>query len=350
MPEITLDAKAGILGEIERAYAAARGKTLQLAEVLKTSSSLRKPGSVAKLELTAGKTGKPSMVDAGMPSDALGEATYWTSPTNPESLPGFDKLPKLRQDQAIHEWELANKRFAKYENPPPGSKEAKLKSLIGQRGRVSLDDVPNPAGLQRFVVGEFEEVVVTQGDATAKLIRVKHYEIEVVDTTRNNLVVNRKRVIDNLAEAAAQTADADAVAVGKVVGTNPATGAPIIAPLDRAEREFVMSRYVDKNVKARRLGAVPDLAEHGVTLVMEDASAKAAGFLLPSYGVPFMPDAVARAYLERIAPFVKPADLTNEQMVEQMLKLVQSEGGFGQHAVVVTADSRYLGEVPFASW
>lgn len=33
-----------------------------------------------------------------------------------------------------------------------------------------------------------------------------------------------------------------------------------------------------------------------------------------------------------------------------MVELVRSEGGFAQHAVVVTSDSRYLGEIPFASW
>lgn len=350
VPEKTLDAKAAILGEIETAYQSARGSKIKLVEVLKTSSPLRKPGDVAKLELTAGKTGKPAMVDAGMPQDALAEAVYWHSPTSPELLPGFAELPKARQDAALKEWQLANERWVKFENPPAGSKEAKLKSVIGQRNRVPLDDAPNSAGLQRFVNAEFEEVLVTKGDAEAKLIRVKHYEIEVVDTTRNNTVVNRKTVIDNLATSAPQTADADAVAVGKVVGTDPATGAPIVAPLDRAEREFVMSRYIDKNVKARRSGAIPDLAEHGVTLVMEDASAKAAGFLLPSYGVPFMPELIGKTYLQRIAPFVKPTGYTDEQMLEKMLELVKKEGGFGQHAVVVTSDSRYLGEVPFANW
>lgn len=351
VPEATLDAKAGILRSIEADYAAAfPGRPApKLVEVLKTSSPLRKPGSVAKLELTAGKTGKEAMIDAGMPAGALGEAVYWESRTHPSKLKGFHDLPSTRQDKAIKEWALANERMKKWKSPPPGSKEAKLKSLIGTRGRVPLDDVPNKAGLQRFVIGEFEEVVVREGDATARLIRVKHYEIEVVDTTRGNLVVNRKTVIDNLGKAAAQTADADAVAVGKVVGTGP-DGAPVVAPLDRAEREFVMSRYIDRNVKARRSGAVPDLAEHGVTLVMEDASAKAAGFLLPSYGAPFLPEAIGRAYLGRIAPFVKPAELTNEAMLEKMLELVRAEGGFGQHAVAVTSDSRYLGAIPFESW
>lgn len=37
-------------------------------------------------------------------------------------------------------------------------------------------------------------------------------------------------------------------------------------------------------------------------------------------------------------------------MYRQMVELVRSEGGFGQHAVVVTSDSRYLGEIAFASW
>lgn len=355
LPETTLDAKAKILGEIEKEYAVAFGKPApKLVEVLKTSSPLRKPNGVAKLELTAGKTGKPSMIDAGMPADGLGEAVYWKSDTNPRKLPGFDDLPPARQDAALEEFNLANERYKKYLNPPAGSKEAKLKALIGKRGRVPLDDEPK-AGLQRFIVGEFEEVTVKEGGATAKLIRVKHYEIETVQYPAAGVsgpaqVVNRKTVVDNLEKAVAQTADADAVAVGKVTGTDPKTGAPTVVPLDRAEREFVMGRYVDKNIKARRAGTIPDLSEHGVTLVMEDASAKAAGYLLPSFGAVFLPEQVARAHLARIAPFVKPAGTTNEAMLEKMLELVRSEGGFGQHAVVVTSDSRYLGEVPFERW
>ena len=39
-----------------------------------------------------------------------------------------------------------------------------------------------------------------------------------------------------------------------------------------------------------------------------------------------------------------------EQMFQNMLKAVRSEGGFGQHAVVLTKDTRYLGEVPIQSW
>jgi hypothetical protein len=33
-----------------------------------------------------------------------------------------------------------------------------------------------------------------------------------------------------------------------------------------------------------------------------------------------------------------------------MRAAVQSEGGFGQHAVILTRDTRYFGEVPVAQW
>ena len=113
-----------------------------------------------------------------------------------------------------------------------------------------------------------------------------------------------------------------------------------------------MQRYVDKNIKARRRGEMPDLAAHGVTLVMDDASAAAAGSLVPKYGAPFLPAEVGLEHLRRIAPFVKPkgSTLTDFEMVEKMLNYVQSEGGFGRHAVVLISDSCYLGEVPFESW
>lgn len=355
VPETTLEAKAGILKSLEQEYLAKTGRQIQLAEVLKPSSPLRKPGGVAKTELTAQKTGKPAMLDAGAPNAVLGEANVWHGP-DPRTLPGFDDLPKARQKAALDAHKEAEKGWAEYHNPTPGSKEARLKECIGQRSRVPLDKEPNASGIQRFLNAEFEEVHVTRGDAEAKLIRVKYYEIEVVDTRNGNRVVNRKTVVD-VAEAAPQTPDADGVAMAKVVGTD-ASGAPILEPLDRAEREFVMQRYIDKNVKARRLpagsaGAINDLAEHGVTLVMDDAGAKAAGFLLPKFGVPFLPEAVGMKFLKRIAPFVSAKNATPaeiEKMYRQMVELVRSGGGFGQHAVVVTSDSRYLGEIPFANW
>lgn len=347
VPEITLDAKAGILQSLESEFAAVKGRDITLVEVLKPSSALRKPGGVAKLELTGQKTGKPSMIDGGMPAEALGEASVWRNTTPPSELPGFGDLPTVRQEAAIKEWELANERWAEWHAPAAGSKTARLKECLGQEGRVPLDNEPNAGGLQRFVRAHFEEVTVQKGSAEAKLIRVKKYEIEVVDT-RSGRVVNGKSVVDS-PEALPQTPDADAVAVGKVVGTD-AQGRPIIEPLSREEREFVMQRYIDKNVKARKSGQVPDLAEHGVTLVMDDASAAAAGSLVPKYGAPFLPEAIGIEHLRRIAPFVKPNELSDIEMVEKMLQYVQAEGGFGQHAIVLTRDARFLGEVPFASW
>ncbi len=355
VPEVTLDAKAGILKQLEREYLEKTGQQLQLAEVLKPSSALRKVGGVAKTELTAAKTGKAAMLDAGAPKDVLAEASVWTGP-DPRTLPGFGDLPKLRQQAAVKEWEKAKKSWDAYHNPATGSKEERLRQVVGQEARVPLDTAPNNSGMQRFVTAHYEEVLVTEGEAQAKLIRVKKYEVEVVDTTRNNLVVNRKTVVD-LPEAAPQTPDADGVALAKVVGRD-ANGKPVLQPLSRAEREFFMQRYIDKNIKARRLpagaaGAVNDLAEHGVTLVMDDASAAAAGKLLPSYGVPFLPEGVGMAYLKRIAPFVSAKNASAAEvdaMYRQMVDLVRSEGGFAQHAVVVTSDSRYLGEIPFASW
>lgn len=362
VPEVTLEAKAGILGELESEYARRFGTQIKLAEVLKPSSALRKPGGVAKLELTGQKTGKPAMLDAGAPDEILGEANVWRNTRRPPELPGWDDLSKPRQEAAMKEWRLANQRWEEWVDPPAGSKTARLKECIGRRSRVPLDPEPNAAGIQRFVEAEFDEVVVREGSAEARLIRAKYYEIQTVDTTRGNRVVNSKVVVDS-AEALPQTPDADAVALGKVTDTRP-DGSPVVSPLSRAEREFLAQRYIDKNVKARRKppgtpGAIPDAAEHGTTLIMDDASAQAAGKLLPSYGVPFLPETVGRSLLQRIAPFVAkippgtgPAQRARiiRAQYEQMLHAVRSEGGFGQHAVVVTSDSRYLGAVQFESW
>lgn len=359
VPETTLDAKAGILGELEAEFAAATGKQIELAEVLKPGSALRKADGVAKVELTPQKTGKPEMLDAGAHREVLAEASVWRNSVNPRKQPGFKNLSQARQEKALKEWDLANQRWAEWENPDPGSKTARLKECLGRRNTVPLDTVPNSSGLQRFVTAEFEEVAVAEGTAEARLIRVKHYEIEVRDMspTGGGRVLNRRTVVDNLDVAAPQTPDADAVALAKVIGKD-ADGKKLLAPLDRAEREFVQPRYVDKNIKARKKppgspGAIPDSAEHGVTLVMDDASARAAGKLLASYGVPFLPERPGLAYLARIAPFVSGAGATPAEIAatyHKLVGIVRAEGGFGQHAVIVTRDARYLGEIPVTSW
>ena len=363
VPEVTLDAKAGLLGELETEYAAAHGGAeLKLAEVLKPSSPLRQADGVAKTELTPFNTGKPGMLDAGAPRATLSEANVWQAP-DPRKSKGFKDLSKPRQESAVTEWQKANERWAEFENPAPGSKAARMKECIGQRARVPLDEAANPQGIQRFVTAEYEQIDVVEGNARAKLFRVKYYEVEVVDTNTGR-VLNRKTVVD-VPEAVPQTPDADAVALAKVVGFTD-DGKPILQPLSRAEREFVEQRYIDKNVKARRKapgtpGAIPDAAEHGTTLVCSDACAKAAGKLVPSYGAPFLPEIPGLTYLKRIAPNVAKhliprsasaaeAAAIIERQYKQMVADVRSAGGFGQHAVIVTSDSRYLGEVNVASW
>lgn len=358
VPETTLDAKAAILEGVEGDFAQTFGREIELAEVLKPSTELRKPGAVAKLEMTGQKTGKPAMVDAGMPADALGEAVLWKPKVSPDKIPGFKNLSKARQAAALEEYENALKANAEWKAPKPGSKTSKLKKLIGKEGEVPLDDKPWPGGtgidgepapgLQRFVKAEFELVKVPGEYADAYLIRVKKYQIVVKDMGRGGKVVNTKTVV-NSTKALAQGVDADAVGMAKVVGRT-AEGKPILAPLEAAERDFVMKRYVDRNVKARAAGVTKDLAEHGATLIMDDADAAHAGFLLPKFGVPFMPDEVGIPFLQRIAKFVAPKGTSPELMFLNMWEAVHKEGGFGQHAVVLTKDVRYLGEVPIQQW
>jgi hypothetical protein len=348
VPEVTLDAKAAILKGVEDDYLKTFGKQIELAEVLKPSTELRKPGAVAKLELTGQKTGKAAMIDAGMPADALGEAVYWKPKVKPQDIPGFKNLSESRQAAAIKEYKNAQAAVEEWNDPKFNSKTYKLQKLIGKEGQVALDDKPWPGGLQRFVNAEFELVKVPGKYADAFLIRVKKYELVVKDMERAGKVVNTKTVV-NSTKALAQGVDADAVAVMKVVGRDGA-GKPILASLEASERSFAMGRYIDRNIKARAAGLVTDLAEHGATLVMDDADAAHAGFLLPKFGVPFMPDDVGIPFLQRIAKFVAPKGVSAEQMFQNMLKAVRSEGGFGQHAVVLTKDTRYLGEVPLQSW
>jgi hypothetical protein len=348
VPEVTLDAKAGILKSVEDDYLKTFGKPIELAEVLKPSTELRKPGAVAKLELTGQKTGKAAMIDAGMPPDALGEAVYWKPKVKPQEIPGFKNLSESRQAAAIKEYKNALAAVEEWNDPKFNSKTYKLQKLIGKEGTVPLDDKPWPGGLQRFVNAEFELVKVPGKYADAFLIRVKKYELVVKDMERAGKIVNTKTVV-NSTKALAQGVDADAVAVMKVVGRD-AAGKPILASLDASERSFAMGRYIDRNIKARAAGLVTDLAEHGATFVMDDADAAHAGFLLPKFGVPFMPEDVGIPFLQRIAKFVAPKGVSTEQMFQNMLKAVRSEGGFGQHAVVLTKDTRYLGEIPLQAW
>lgn len=358
VPEVTLDAKATILGELEDGWHGHSGEKIQLAEILKPSSAYRKVGGVAKTELTPNKTGKAAMLDAGAPKEVLAEASVWKGP-DPSLNPDFKNLSKPRQQAAMAEWKKANKAWDEFHNPKdPTSKEARLAQCIGNKERVPLDLEPNQAGMQRFVTAHYEVEEIVSGDARAKLIRVKYYEIENVlvdQKTGAQKVVNRKTVVD-LPEAAPQTPDADAVAVGKVVGTD-AAGRPIIEPLSRAEREYIMPRYTDKNIKARRKppgskGAINDLAEHGATLVMDDASSTAAGPLLARYGAIFVKEHPGLDFLARISKSIagKGGGGSVSKLYHELVDIVRSEGGFGQHAVVVTRDTRYLGEVNIANW
>ena len=125
-----------------------------------------------------------------------------------------------------------------------------------------------------------------------------------------------------------------------------AVAAPVAAQSPAASTEAGANPYFET-------GAIPDSAEHGVTLVMDDASARAAGKLLASYGVPFLPERPGLAYLARIAPFVSGAGATPAEIAatyHKLVGIVRAEGGFGQHAVIVTRDARYLGEIPVTSW
>ena len=229
-----------------------------------------------------------------------------------------------------------------------GSKTAKLQRVIGREGTVALDDRPWPGGLQRFVNAEFELVKVPGRYADAYLIRVKKYEIVVKDTVRGGRVVNTKTVV-NSSRALAQGVDADAVAVMKVVGRDGA-GKPILASLDASERSFAMSRYVDRNVKARAAGLSTDLAEHGATLVMDDADAAHAGFLLPKFGVPFMPDEVGIPFLQRIAKFVAPPGVTPERDVPEDARRGEGRRRLRPARGRPDRETRYLGEVPVSQW
>ncbi len=91
-----------------------------------------------------------------------------------------------------------------------------------------------------------------------------------------------------------------------------------------------MPRYIKKNIVARRSGLIPDAAEHGVTAIMDDASAQLAGKLQAKYYVPFLPESAGLSYLKRIAKFVKPNGMKTSEMLKTLQELVQSEGGFGQ--------------------
>ncbi|MFT4050308.1 MAG: hypothetical protein QM648_10825 [Solirubrobacterales bacterium] len=348
VPYPTLESKARILGSIEEEMAKAFAQPTELAEVLKPSTELRKTGAVAKVEIVGQKTGKAAMLDAGMPKDALAEAVLWQPKVDPRKTLSFKLLSKERQAAAIKEYENALKAVAEWKKPKPGSKTAKLKEMVGKEATVPLDDKPWPGGLQRFINGEFELVKVSNKMGEADLIRVKKYELVVKDMERGGKVVNTKTVV-NSKKALPLGVDADAVGIAKVIGRD-AKGVPILGPLTREESEFVMRRYIDRNIKARAAGLQTDIAEHGATWLMDDADSAHAGMLLSKFGVPFMPEDVAVPFLSRIAKFVTPKDGDVGKTFLDMLNTVRSEGGFGQRAVILTRDTRYFGDLPVNSW
>lgn len=330
VPLHDIQIKQGILGELQAEYPAVTGRpAIELVEVLKPSSPLRKAGSYPKLEANKPKTGKPAMVDAGMPPEALAEANVWTAPKHPRTMPGFESWGKPRQQAAISEWKAANKAWDEYQNPAPGSPMAALKKAVGSRTTIPLSG--GGSALQREVVAEFEEVLV-KGDhgARAALLRVKYYEERAV--IDGNIV--NSRVIVNSKKGLPQGPDADAVAIGKLVDGK-------VVPLTGAEKNFFMPRYRAKTTAAAKQGNFAG-AEHGATLVMDDAGTASSGFLLGKFGLGFMREEIARPFAAKISAFTGMSP-------EKLLSLTGGE--FGQKAVVVRASvDAYYGEVPFGSW
>ena len=324
VPEITLDAKAGILGELESEYATTTGKNIKLVEVLKPSSPMRKPGGVAKLELTEQKTGKPEMIDAGAPESSSARPTCGATPPTRASSPAGRSCPRRARTRRCRSGRRPTTAGRPGRTPSRGRRRPGCRSASARRPGSRSTRSPTRPASNASSPPSSRSSRSSQGTAEAKLIRVKKYVVEVVDT-KSGKVVNTKTVVDEPV-AAPQTADADAVAVAKQkldTNGNPvfdSQGRPVVEPLSRSEREFVMQRYIDKNIKARRSGLMPDAAEHGVTLVMDDASAKAAGKLLPMYGAPFLSEGVGSAYLQRIAKFVKPKGVSSDEMYRRMLQ------------------------------
>ncbi len=326
VPFSDIRVKQGILGQLE-AEGAAAGLPVELAEVAKPGSALRKLGGVAKTEVTKSKTGKPSMVDGGMPLPALGEANVWTA-DRPGGL-AFRLMSKVRQQAALKEWDAAKQAWAEYNNPVPGSPLAQFKNAVGSRTTIPLGG--GAGGLEREAVCQFEEVLVRgQNGAKARLFRVQYYEVrEVID---GNIV--NSRVIHNYRKGVPQTPDADAVGLGKIIDGE-------VAPLTRAEKEFYMPRYRRLNTNAARAGNFAG-AEHGTTLVMDDAGTNSSGYLLGKFGLGFMSEEVAAPFARRIAPFTGLSP-------EKLLSLTKGE--FGQKAILIRSSvDAYYGEIPFASW
>ena len=136
----------------------------------------------------------------------------------------------------------------------------------------------------------------------ARLIRAKYYEIEEFDTATQQSV-NRRTVVDSDV-AVPQTPDADAVALGKVVGQTP-DGKPILEQLSAGEKRFFNDRYKRATLKARQDGRLPDAAEHGVTLMGDDLSANLAGKVIPKFGAPFLPEPRSLMFQGRSCNFLR---------------------------------------------
>ncbi len=364
VPEAVIDAKAKILGKLEARWNSLPGKQpIKLAEVMKTGKPYLKENMVAKTEMTAQKTGEPAMLHAGAPAEVVGEANIWRSNVAPHDRPGWADLSAQQRQKAVLEFEKANERWAEFENPAADSKTARLKQCIGQRGTVPLDvDASgNPVSLngniQRWVEAEYETVDVSNATSEAKLFRVKYYRTFVKDANTGQ-ILNSKVVVDS-PTALVQGPDADALALAKVIGED-AQGNPILGPLEGDEQRLVQWN-IDENIKARKLDpSHPDympgatqLPEHGPTWHFIDGTSKAAGYLVPTYGATFMPEVVGTNLLSRMADSLAGPNASFDKvfkMYKKMIDLVHANGGFGQHAVIVTTDKRWLGAVPVQEW
>lgn len=180
VPEVTLDAKAGILkgaragvpGEDRAAAGARRG-----AEALQRAQEARGPG-----QDRAQRREDREACDARcrLPKDILGEASVWTGPADASRVRRPPEDAAAGRLEGVGEGEEELGRVPRPSSRFEGGAVAAVHRPRGPRpARPRADE----SGLQRFVRAEFEEVLVSQGEAQAKLIRVKKCRVEVVERT-----------------------------------------------------------------------------------------------------------------------------------------------------------------------
>jgi hypothetical protein len=260
-------------------------------------------------------------VQLGLNENALSEPSFY-KPKPLKDIPGWDTMTDIEQAALKKEHAKAKESWADWHSKSPKDPDiAKLHSATSRPGHELKAPVSVKLSHGRTAKAWFEQVKLDDGTI---VVRAKHYEVDGI------------KFLDSTTTKVARPMGPDL----DVVAISDATTRKRIA--NRQLESKVVRLYRKKIAERVKGGERFHGAEHGMTLIMDDAGAGPNGVVgnLMQYGLAYLPEDVARAFANRIAPFV---ELSADEMMGKVAE-------FGLNVVNVTSKNVNYGKIPLDQW